>query len=242
MHDIDRNVMEGEYEMEAYDEFENENEEEYEEEYAYGESEYDDEFEDEEEYEYEFEGYETVFSEEEEMELASELLAVTDEAELDQFLGKLIKKGFRKVKKFAKSSTGRALRKVLRKVAKKALPIAGRVAGTYFGGPAGGAIGSKLASSVGRIFGLELEGLSPEDQEFEVAKRVVRLAGTAVKKATKLPSQTSPNMVAKIAVTSAAKKHAPGLLRPIVKYPVKSNRNKSGRWMRRGNKVILMGV
>ncbi|MEE9337470.1 MAG: hypothetical protein V3U87_05270 [Methylococcaceae bacterium] len=243
MHDIDRNVMEGEYEMETYDD-EFENEEEYEDEYAYGESEYDDEFEyeEEDEGEYEFDGYETVFSEEEEMDLASELLAVTDEAELDQFLGKLIKRGYRKAKKFAKSSTGRALRKVLRKVAKKALPIAGRAAGTFFGGPAGGAIGGKLASSAGKIFGLELEGLSPEDQEFEVAKRVVRLAGSAAKKAAKLPAQTSPNMAAKIAVTTAAKKHAPGLLRPIIKYPVTSSRNKKGRWVRKGNKIILIGV
>lgn len=239
MHDIDRNVMEGEFEMEAYDdEFENEDEYEYEEEYAYGESEFDDEF----EYEEEFESYEAVFSEEEEMDLASELLAVTDEAELDQFLGKLIKRGFRKAKKFAKSSTGRALGKVLRKVAKKALPIAGRAAGTFFGGPAGGAIGGKLASSAGRIFGLELEGLSPEDQEFEVAKRVVRLAGSAAKKAARLPEQTKPGVAAKIAVTSAAKKYAPGLLRPVIKYPSVPGRSKSGRWIRRGSKIILMGV
>ncbi len=237
MHDIDRNVMEGEYEMETYDdEFENEYEEEY------GESEYEDEYEYEDEFEEELEEYETVFSEEEELELASELLAVTDEAELDQFLGKLIKRGYRKAKKFAKSSTGRALRKVLRKVAKKALPIVGRAAGTFVGGPAGGAIGGKLASTAGRMFGLELEGLSPEDQEFEVAKRVVRLAGSAAKKAAKLPAQTSPTTAAKIAITSAAKKHAPGLLRPVVKYPVGSGGRRTGRWMRKGNKIVLMGV
>ena len=127
MHDIDRNVMEGEYEMEGYDdEFESESEYdefEYEDEYAYEEGEYDDEFED------EYEAYESVFSEDEEIDLASELLAVTDEAELDQFLGKLIKKGFKKIRKFAKSSTGRALRRVLRKVAKKALPISRMGAG-----------------------------------------------------------------------------------------------------------------
>jgi hypothetical protein len=29
-------------------------------------------------------------------------------------------------------------------------------------------------SAGGRMFGLELEGLSPEDQEFEVARRVVK--------------------------------------------------------------------
>ncbi|MCB1935450.1 MAG: hypothetical protein KDF59_05865 [Nitrosomonas sp.] len=240
MHDIDRNVMEGEYEMEGYDdEFESESEYdefEYEDEYAYEEGEYDDEFED------EYEAYESVFSEDEEIDLASELLAVTDEAELDQFLGKLIKKGFKKIRKFAKSSTGRALRRVLRKVAKKALPIAGRAIGSAFGGPAGGMIGGKLASGAGKIFGLELEGLSPEDQEFEVAKRVVRLAGAAAKKAAQLPTQTSPVTAAKVAVKAAAKKHAPGLLRPIVKAPMASGRKKSGRWIRHGSKIMLIGV
>ena len=36
----------------------------------------------------------------------------------------------------------------------------------------------KLASGATKLFGLELEGMSPEDQEFEVARRFVRLAAS----------------------------------------------------------------
>jgi hypothetical protein len=217
MHDIDRTMME--FESEADD---------YEAEY---EDEYDDE--DEEAYEGEFDDAE-VFDEAEEMELAAELLGVSDDQELDQFLGKLIKKVGRKARKFLKSGTGRALRRILRGAAKKALPIVG--------GAIGGPVGSRLASTAGRLVGLELEGLSPEDQEFEVAKRVVRLAGDAAKKAaiaqTRMPSATA----AKAAVVAAAKKHAPGLVRPVSPAVSIPGGRRSGRWVRRGAKIVLMGV
>jgi uncharacterized protein (DUF697 family) len=217
---------------------------EYEDEYE-AEYEYDDEYEDEYEGEHEFEGYEmeNVFDESEEMELASELLTVADDEELEYFLGKLIKKAGRKIGKFVKSKAGRALGKVLKGVAKKALPIAGGALGTLVGGPAGGAIGSKLAGAAGKMFGLELEGLSPEDQEFEVARRVVRLAGNAAQKAAVAPPRANPVSVAKTAVVKAAKTQAPGLIRPIkpmIKPFMSSGR--SGRWVRRGRKIVLMGV
>ena len=131
---------------------------------------------------------------------------VTDEQELDQFLGKLISKVSRTAGSIIRSSAGKALGGILKGAAKKALPIAGPAVGTYFGGPAGGAIGGKLASAAGRIFGLELEGMSGEDQEFEVARRFVRLAASAAQKAA----------AARSAVAAAARRHAPGLLSPSV--------------------------
>lgn len=56
-----------------------------------------------------------------EMELASELLGVTSEAELEQFLGGL----FKKVGGFFKSGIGKSLGGILKGIAKKALPIVG---------------------------------------------------------------------------------------------------------------------
>ena len=243
MHDIDRTLMEYEPEMNEY-------EEEYEADY---ETEYDDEYEDEYESEAEYEteaeygDSEAVFDEQEEMELAAELLGISDEAELDYFLGKVFKRVGRKARKFVKSRTGRRLKRLLRKVAKKVLPIAGRAAGTYFGGPAGGAIGGTAGTAAGRALGLELEGLSPEDQEFEVAKRVVRLAGDATKKAAIAQTKMPPDNAAKAAVVAAAKKHAPGLLRPTPSVTIPSvtsipGGKRSGRWMRRGSKIVLIGV
>lgn len=194
----------------------------------------------------EYEADEGVFDETEEMELAAELLSVGSEEELEYFLGRLVKRVARKVRRAVKSPTGRALRGVLKRAAKKVLPVAGGAAGTFFGGPMGGAIGSNLASAGGRALGLELEGLSPEDQEFEVAKRVVRLAGDAAKVAALSPESGDPVRDAKAAVVKAAKQHAPGLVRPPM--PVHPGAmaggvsGHSGKWIRRGRKIVLLGV
>jgi hypothetical protein len=187
---------------------------------------------------------ESPFTESEEMDLATELLSVTNEAELDQFIGGLIKKAGRAVGRFVKSPVGRTLGGFLKSAAKKALPSAGRAIGTYLGGPAVGAQVSRAASALGNIFGLELEGLSPEDQEFEVARQFVRFAGAAANKAANTPPSVSPPVAAKAAVATAAKKHAPGLLKwssagLLSRYGGGSH---AGRWIRRGHKIILYGV
>jgi hypothetical protein len=186
---------------------------------------------------------ESPFSEAEEMELAANLLEVTDEAELDQFLGNLIRRAGRAVGTFVKSPLGRALGGVLKGAAKKALPIAGRAIGTYFGGPAGGAVGGQLASRAGRLFGLELEGLSAEDQEFEVAKQFVRLAGAATKNAVLTPPTIDAHTAAQTAVATAAQKFAPRLLRKGTIIGVTPGvRGRSGRWIRRGRNIIIFNV
>ncbi len=206
------------------------------------EGEYDGEYDS--EYDGEFDG-EGAFSPAEEMELAAELLTVSGEAELEQFLGKLIKKAWSGAKKFAGSSTGKALGGLLKGAAKKALPVVGRAVGSYFGGPAGGAAGAKAASAAGRLFGLELEGLSPEDREFETARRFVRFAGTAATKAATAPRSAPPSRVASAALKSAARTHAPGLLRAGVLRPglapYRSSR-RTGRWIRRNGKIIVLGA
>ncbi len=149
------------------------------------------EFDTEQEYDGEAE-LENPLDEVEEMEYAAELLEITDEQELDQSLGKLISRVSRAAGGIIRSPAGKALGGMLKSAAKKALPIAGRAVGTYFGGPAGGAIGGKLASAAGGIFGLELEGMSGEDQEFEVARRFVRLAASATQKAAQAPAGAGP--------------------------------------------------
>ena len=150
-------------------------------------------------------------------ELASELLEVSNEDELDHFLGNVFKKVAGAVGKVIKSPVGQALGGILKQVAKKALPIAGGALGTFVGGPAGGMLGSKLASMAGNAFGLESEGLSPEDRDFELARRYVRLASHAAKKAALAPPHIHPVRVARWAVADAAKKVAPGLLAPLAR-------------------------
>ena len=65
------------------------------------------------------------FSEAEELALAGELLGVTDERELDQFLGNVFKKVWGGIKKVAKPLGG-----MLKGIAKKALPFVGGALGS----------------------------------------------------------------------------------------------------------------
>lgn len=198
-----------------------------------------------------------------EMELATELLGVSNEAELEQFLGGLIKKAAGAVKSFANSSAGKAIGGILKTAAKKALPIAGKALGSAFGGPVGGMIGGKLGSFASNLFELELEGLSNEDKEFELAKAYVRFANNAVQNAARNPQYLrNPGQVARNAVFSAAKRYAPGLLRrrgypgrnnyrPAPAYAVNNYNGynegidsatdtaASGTWYRQGNQIIL---
>ena len=175
------------------------------------------------------------------------LLSVSDEAELEQFLGDLIKKAGRAVGGVIKSPVGQALGGALKGVAKQALPALGSAAGNMLLPGVGGVVGGQLASAAGKMFGLELEGLSYEDQEFEAAKGVVRLAGAAASNAAQAEPSTPPQQVVQSALTESAQRHAPGLLsgaqpqgaaRPNGACAHKSN----GRWVRRGNAIVLMGA
>jgi hypothetical protein len=255
MHNIDRTNLEssygeyaGEYPGEFTGEYSGEYTGEYPGEYA---GEYETEYPGEYgagEFEYETEGQfessgefsqESPFSEAEEMELAAELLSVQNEAELDMFFGKI----FKKVGSFLKSGPGRALGGALKGIAKKALPILGGAAGNFLLPGVGGIVGSKLASTAGSMLGLELEGLSYEDQEFEVAKQIVRLGGEAASNLAQTAQTAPPVQAAQAALTTAAQKYAPGLLYGAASAPgFPRRRHSTGRWIRRGNSILVIGA
>jgi uncharacterized protein (DUF697 family) len=206
--------------------------------------------------EFEFDEFEygdtEVLNEADEMDLASELLSVSDEAELDQFLGKLIRKVGKTVKKAVAAPLGKQVGGLLKGAVKKVLPVATGAIGTFLGGPVGAAVSGQLGSLAGNALGLELEGLSPEDQEFEVARRLVRFSGDAVKRALQTSAPGNPAAIARQAVIEAARRHAPGLVSAnnggANEYEFEAERRDSsgsgysGRWIRRGQKIILIGV
>jgi uncharacterized protein (DUF697 family) len=192
-------------------------------------------------YEYGIQG-EGNFSEDEVEELAATLLEISDEQELDQFLGSLFNKARRFVGGALKSPLLRPLGGLLKGAIKKALPIAGSALGNMVVPGIGGMVGSGLASGIGGMFGLELEALAPEDQEFEGAKRLVQMAGTAIQNAAQTPSTGDPQAAAKSAVIAAAQAHVPGLLQPKRGLNGAGRRPRSGRWYRRGGKIIVVGV
>jgi hypothetical protein len=245
--------------------------------------------------------------EQQEAELASELLEISNEQELEQFLGKLISGAAPAVGGFVKSPVGKALGGVLKNVAKTALPVVGGALGSFVAPGVGTAIGSKLGSMASNLFELELEGMNEQEAEFEVARRYVRFASSAAARAARSPQNVAPRVVVRRAVVGAARRHAPGLVRPGAMtqarrrpqprrrptyttgrpyyrsgdsyggYPTQtynvsgygepatgdsggwgsgqtygqgsgqtygqvSARPKSGRWMRRGSKIVLFGV
>jgi hypothetical protein len=130
-------------------------------------------------------------------------------------------------------------------VAAKALPLAGTAVGTWLGGPLGAQIGSGLATMAGNALGLEAETWSQEDREFEGAKQFVRLAADAIRNAAEVGPGVDPRAAAQAGVAQAAQVLAPGLLQPSAPAAMWSARRPggySGRWRRRGNKIVLFGV
>jgi hypothetical protein len=206
----------------------------------------------------------------EELELASELLEVSGDEELEEFLGELISRATHAVTNFARSKTGRALGHMLGSAFKKIEPIANQALDAYIqgrasraggGGDGGGGGGAPSAASalsdvaedvtdsaelqpgpdIGQLLGLELEGLSPEDRDFEVCRQLVRLASSAAQQASLAPPQANPDAVAQQAITAAASEYAPGLLEQVNGSPGGAS-PRSGRWVRRGRTITLYGI
>ena len=232
MHDIDRTTLE----------FGNETS--YEGEYEFGESEWGGEM-----------GQQGMLTEAEEMELASELLSVTNEAELEQFLGSFLKKAASFAGNVIRSPVGKAIGGALKGVAKKALPLAGGAIGGYFGGPLGAKIGSGLASAAGSALGLEAEGeMSGEDREFDGARTFVKVAADTVNRAAQARGG-DPRQIAMQAATAAVRQHAPGLLARAGQQGGQQGaagrgaggmagamHGNAGRWVRQGRKIVLYGA
>ena len=149
----------------------------------------------------------------EEMQHAAELLDRVDEGELEDYLVELIDRAGGTVDRPVRS----ALATVLARAARRMVPRTG----------------AAPSASAGRMLGLELEGLSAEDQAFEVARHFVRFASEAARSAGRAPVADSPQAQAVRAAASAARTYAPGLL------PALSGRS-SGDWVRRAHQLIVL--
>lgn len=189
-------------------------------------------------------GFESLLSETEEIELAAELLSVSGEEELDQFLGKLFKgigRGLKKAGRFIGKKVLPVLGKGLRAVAKVALPIAGKVAGSFIPIPGvGTAIGGAIGTAVSKALELEFSGVSAEDTELEMARRFVRMAATAAQQA----AMSSPDMDAEIvvneAIVSAARKHLPHFRLRKSEQSGMPGTTQQGRWIRHGRQIVVL--
>ncbi|MGH9882958.1 MAG: hypothetical protein ACRD6N_16090, partial [Pyrinomonadaceae bacterium] len=184
----------------------------------------------------------------------AELLSVSNEEELDQFLSKIGRIG----RGILSSAAGKQVLGRFKGFIKRHLPKIGGIAGNFLLPGVGGAIGSQAASRVGSLLGLELEGLSYEDQEFEIAKQLVRLGGAAMAHAANEEvSGAPPAQAAQAGLTAAAQQYAPGLLSGAAPAQAGAPRGytqaapqrgprcphrKQGYWVRRPNGIMLLGA
>ena len=177
------------------------------------------------------------FSEAEEGELAMELLSVASEDELDQFLGKLFTGAWKGLKQ-AGSAAGKLagpLGGALKGLAKKALPFVGGALGTLIPIPGvGTAIGSALGGAVAKALEAEFPGLEFEEREFELARRFVRIAGTAARQAAAAGAGAEPQDAVRSALHGAVRQHLPQLGAAAA-----DRVGSEGRWVRRGQHIVV---
>ena len=152
------------------------------------------------------------------MSFGAELLEVADEAELEAFLTELVSA----LAPLA-PPLGKALVAELKRAVRPLMPIRSNGAGA-----------ADLNTRAARLFGMELEGLSPEDKEFEVAQQFVRLGADASRTAAATARAGAPQAVAAAAVQQAARRYAPGLLRLQAQASPQS-----GRWQRQGGRIVV---
>lgn len=159
------------------------------------------------------------FSEAEELELAAELLSISNEEELDLFLGKLFKgigRGLKKFGRFIGKKVLPALGKGLKAIGKVALPIVGKALGSFIPIPGvGTAIGGAIGTAVSKALELEFNGLPSEEAELEMARRFVRIAATAARQAALANPRANPEAIVNTALMAAVRMHVPNLPRRL---------------------------
>lgn len=204
---------------------------------------------------------EAVLPEIEEMAVAAELLGATREAALDRVLASAIADAVRQSGGSLPAATGRILLGIVKSIVRRVLPMVGQMPTLRRGSD-----GRALPAGAGRLLGVELEGLSPEDMELAAARRSVRFARSAAQRAARAPRRLPPGLAARRAAVAAARRWAPGLLSPSPVSatavagsqpsfsgqpassaqlasslpPLERDHRRRGPWVRRGNNVVVI--
>jgi hypothetical protein len=142
-------------------------------------------------------------------ELAAELLDVVNDSELRRFLGRLVAETARASGRPIPRDRARALLPMLRQTAERTVPTLTLAVGDEPRAAATVAV----AQAAARVFGLEPEGMSAEDRDFEIARRFVRFAQEALARVV-TTSAPHPATAAVDAVARAGREFAPGLVPP----------------------------
>ncbi|MBS0493266.1 MAG: hypothetical protein JSS31_04790 [Proteobacteria bacterium] len=154
-----------------------------------------------------------LLTEAEETELAMELLGVSNEDEMEQFLGKLFRgigHGLKKAGRFIGRKVLPNIGGVFKGLAKTALPFVGGALGSFIPIPGvGTALGSALGSAVSQALEMEFGELESDEAELEIARRVVRIAATTAQHASAAAPDAPPGASLRDALMAAVRQHLP---------------------------------
>ena len=175
-------------------------------------------------------------------EMADMLLGVEDDAELDAFIGDIMRKAVSTSRRALRSDVGRSLRRLAKDAvvaaAKKGIPQLDKAIGRHLSGTTGARIGQSLASTAVPWLGTNGSepSVSVSDSEREVAKTLVRFVSDATTQATAAPAELQAPRAAIVAATAAARRSSNSAV------PAAEGSRRSGTWVRRGNRIVIKGV
>ncbi|MDL9998319.1 hypothetical protein QTI24_06900 [Variovorax sp. J22P240] len=178
--------------------------------------------------------------------LAYELMTVSDDAEMEEFLGKLMSSVTRKFKKMRRAVLPRLL-PILRGPAgdllKRAMPLLGSALGSAVPG-AGTLLGGMAGRRLGQLLGGQMEDASDDEARVDLSRKLVSTVTDAVDRAVQDPrSGAEPVSAARDAFVGAMQDNLPaGVRRALARRKHSGAEAQSGRWVRRGRKIIVLGL
>jgi uncharacterized protein (DUF697 family) len=155
-----------------------------------------------------------------EVQLAQRLLEASNEQELSQLLGGIVNtvgRAVQGIRGAANSPQGRALIGAVTPLARAALPnIGGAIGGAIVPG-LGAQIGRTLGTAASSLFETESAGMDREQEQFEVARRVVQLTSAAARDVAMAPPGSPPDLVGEFGLIRAAASFARPLFRSALR-------------------------
>jgi hypothetical protein len=176
------------------------------------------------------------FSEAELDELATGLLQVRDEAELDQFIPAILGAATKVLPFLAKSPVGKALTGILKDAVISGVPaLSGLFASRSRAPQVGSQVGTAIRSE------LDWEGVPADSHDIEAAKKIIAIGGSAARELAQQPPNAPPQAVVD-AVQNAAQQQGVPANPPPQDAPAPPEPSTSGTWVRRGRTIVLEGL
>jgi hypothetical protein len=180
-------------------------------------------------------------TETQELALAGEVLEISSEAELEEFLGDLWDRTKAAASNLYNSSAVQTALPYVKAVGAKVLPVAaGKLADAAWKG-SGDYVKAGTGALIDQWLKDELEGLSAEDRELALARRYIRFAHDALLRAARTPERVPAPVAGQVAVRDAARSHIPGVVPflPQLNGGSPADEPAAGRWVRHGSTIVI---